>query len=116
MAARFEYLSCDIVTLLGFGHPLKMQTDESYRFMCKGMAVANYYINTCLQFFRLHQLKLARAFHIFSNTWRARYKSLVEKMIRIRMSEEKDVRYNLFAVAFTANAEAINPGEGFRMS
>ncbi|KAI1261137.1 cytochrome P450 [Xylariaceae sp. FL1019] len=116
MAVRLEYLSCDIVSLLAFGYPLKLQTDETYRFMCKGMTTANYYTNTRMQFFRLHQLRLGSTLHFLSNAMRERYKKLVERMIGFRMSEDRDVRHDLYSIASKANAEAINPEDGIRMS
>ncbi|KAI0476611.1 cytochrome P450 [Xylariaceae sp. FL0804] len=115
MAVRLEYLSCDIVSLLAFGYPLKLQTDETYRFMCRGMTIANYYTNTRMQFFRLHQLRLSPALHFFTNAMRERYKKLVEKMIGFRMSEDRDVRHDLYSIVSKANDEAINPGDGIRM-
>ncbi|KAH9903996.1 cytochrome P450 [Xylariomycetidae sp. FL2044] len=116
MSDRFEYLSCDIVTLLGFGHPLKLQTDQTYRFMCQGMVTGNYYTNTRMQFFRIHQLKLSNIVHFFNRAMREKYKSLIDRMISIRMSEDTDARHDLFSVTSKANSEATNPREGIRMS
>ncbi|KAJ3568633.1 hypothetical protein NPX13_g6353 [Xylaria arbuscula] len=116
MSDRFEYLSCDIVTLLGFGHPLKLQTDETYRFMCKGMAVANYYTNTHMQFFLIYRLKLTAALHFFNNPLREKYKKLVRRMIGIRMSEDTNARHDLYSVITAANTEAINAEERIQMS
>ncbi|KAI0147463.1 cytochrome P450 [Xylariaceae sp. FL1272] len=116
MSDRFEHLSYDIVTLLGFGHPLKLQTDETYRFMCKGMAVANYYTNTHMQFFLIYQLELTAALHFLNNAMREKYRTLVRKMVSVRMSEDKDIRHDLYSVTSKANAEAVNPEEGIQLS
>jgi hypothetical protein len=115
MSERLEYLSCDIIGQLAFGYQLKLQTSDEYRFMIKGMYFANYFTNTRMQFFRLHQLRLGSVIHYFNTSIRERYKRLVEKMIANRMSESESARHDLYAVSSQVNAAALHPGENIRL-
>lgn len=116
MSERLEYLSCDIVGLLSFGYQLKLQTDDKHRFMVRGMYFGNYFTNTRMQFFRLHQLRLGSILHYFNTSILERYKSLLERMITNRISEDAYARHDLYAVSSQASAEAIDPSESIRIS
>ncbi|RYP42528.1 hypothetical protein DL767_000216 [Monosporascus sp. MG133] len=109
---RVTYLACDLIALLSLGFPLRLQTDATYRFMIPGMFRANHLANTRMQWFRLHQLRLFSLLTYFTNDTRERYKRLMEKMIKSRLAEEKNVRHDLFSIV----SEASSNGESIRVS
>ncbi|TGJ79585.1 hypothetical protein E0Z10_g9176 [Xylaria hypoxylon] len=109
---RVTYLACDLIALLSLGFPLKLQTDPAYRFMVPGMFCANHLANTRMQWFRLHQLRLFSLLNYFATDTRERYKRLMEKMVKTRLSEDKDARNDLFSIVSNASSE----GENIRVS
>ncbi|KAI0110922.1 cytochrome P450 [Nemania sp. FL0031] len=105
-------LACDLVALLSLGFPLKLQTDPANRFMVTGMFRANHLANTRMQWFRLHQLRVFSLLNYFTNDIRERYKRLLETMIKARLSEDKDIREDLYSIM----TNAMSRGENVRMS
>lgn len=105
---RVTYLGCDIIALLSLGFPLKLQTDTTYRFMVPGMFRANHLANTRMQWFRLHQLRVFSLLNYFTQDTRERYKRLMEKMIKTRLSEDKNVRHDLFSIVSEASSQGEN--------
>lgn len=116
MTDRLHYLTCDIIALLAFGYDLKLQTDETNRFLLTGMQGANYLANTRMQFYRLHQLKFADILNAVSYKMIERYKVLLETMIKARTTKDKNARHDLFSVALDANDAAGNPADKTRLS
>ncbi|KAI1748764.1 cytochrome P450 [Xylaria castorea] len=109
---RATYFASDLIALLSLGFPLKLQTDPTYRFMVPGMFRANHLANTRMQWFRLHQLRLFSLLNYFTADTRERYKRLMEKMIKTRLSEDKNARHDLFSIVSNASSE----GEDIRVS
>ncbi|KAI1273439.1 cytochrome P450 [Xylaria sp. FL0933] len=109
---RVTYLGCDIIALLSLGFPLKLQTDPTNRFMIAGMFRANHLANTRMQWFRLHQLRVFSLLNYFTADTRERYKRLMEMMIKMRLSEDKNARHDLFSIVSNASSQ----GENIRVS
>ncbi|KAI0389029.1 cytochrome P450 [Xylariaceae sp. FL0594] len=112
MTQRVTYLACDVIALLALGFPLKLQSEERYRFMVGGMFRANHLANTRMQWFRLHQLRVFSLLNYFTRDTREQYKRMIEAMIKSRLSEAKDVRHDLFSIVSTASSQ----GEDIRVS
>ncbi|KAF7532048.1 hypothetical protein G7054_g8310 [Neopestalotiopsis clavispora] len=116
MSTQLDYLACDIVGLLSFGSRLRLQTNNENRFMMRGMYYGNYISNTRMQYFRLHQLRLAHVIRYLNGTFLERYKKFLEKVITRRVSDDKPSTHDLYAAAMQVNGEASDPTEGVRMS
>jgi cytochrome P450 len=116
MSTQLDYLACDIVGLLSFGSRLRLQTNHENRFMMRGMYYGNYISNTRMQYFRLHQLRLAHVIRYLNGTFLERYKKFLERVITRRVSDDKPSTHDLYAAAMQVNGEASDPTEGVRMS
>lgn len=79
--------------------------------MVDGMFLATHFANVRMQQYRFHQLRVFSLLRYFGNDMRERWKRLLERMIRTRTSEDKDVRHDLYSVAAQANSQ----GETLRM-
>jgi cytochrome P450 len=80
--------------------------------MVPGMFRANHLANTRMQWFRLHQLRVFSLLNYFTTDTREKYKRLMEKMIKTRLSEDKNARHDLFSIVSKASSD----GEDIRMS
>lgn len=116
MTPCLEYLACDIIGLLAFGHHLNLQTDQSGRWFVEGMRTGNYFTYTRMQFYRIHQLKLSYVMHFLSRSLRTRYKNFVDNIVNTRKAQPIDARHDLYSVAARQNLEAVNTGQRIRES
>ncbi|ETS86539.1 hypothetical protein PFICI_00367 [Pestalotiopsis fici W106-1] len=116
LSTRLDYLTCDIVGLLSFGYHLRLQTNSDNRFMMRGMYYGNYFSNTRMQYYRLHQFRLGRIIQHLSKATLEKYKRLMEKMITERISNDNPLTHDLYAVASQANRDEETLGGNVRMS
>jgi cytochrome P450 len=93
---RCQWLGLDVVGLLSFGYRLNLQTDESYRFIPKGMAFVNSRINLYLQFPEISPIEfiLSR----LNQKQRSKYIDVVKTMITKRVSQPKDAQHDLYSL------------------
>jgi hypothetical protein len=116
MSDRLEYLSGDIIGFLSFGHSLDLQVSRTNRFIVEGMLAFNHVVNILMQWFRLQQLGISYALSIFTRSTQERYRTFLEKIIRIRTPEPPDIRHDLYSVASSVDADATELGDGIRTS
>ncbi|RWA09602.1 hypothetical protein EKO27_g5504 [Xylaria grammica] len=91
-------LGADIVGHLAFGYALNMQTDPTYRFVLRGLAVGSYQNNTFMQFPMLKKLGLHNLVTILGGyASRMKYKDMLQKMITSRLSQEKHAQNDLYS-------------------
>ena len=100
MTPRCKYLGIDIVSLLAFGKPLHTQTSHTNRFFADGFAAGNFFQNMRLQYPRLQQLRFNEALSMLKGIQekRARYRELIEKLIRERLAEDDQAQRDLYSV------------------
>ncbi|KAI1858056.1 uncharacterized protein JN550_012878 [Neoarthrinium moseri] len=116
MTDNIRNLACDIIGLLAFGYPLELQTTATNHFMVKGMALANWLVNTRMQWFRIQQSRINDLLILLDTGVREQYKRLLERMIKGRLSEDKHIRHDLYSIASEANEDLANPGGSIRLS
>ncbi|KAI0010008.1 cytochrome P450 [Xylariaceae sp. FL0662B] len=97
MTDRCKRLGMDIVGLLAFGYPLNMQTDPTYRFVLRGLAVGTYQNNSFMQFPLLKKLGLHHLLLIVGFAQRVKYKRMLQLMISTRLREEKHAKHDLYS-------------------
>lgn len=100
MTPRCKYLGIDIVALLAFGKPLRTQTSPTNRFFADGFAAGNFFQNMRLQYPRLQQLRLNEVLGMLKGIQeaRARYRVLIERLIRERLAQDKQAQRDLYSV------------------
>jgi cytochrome P450 len=113
---NITYLACDIIGLLAFGYGLELQTTSTNHFMVRGMSVANWFLNTRMQYFRLQQLRINDFVNRFETSVREQYRCLLEKMITGRLREDKHIRHDLYSVATEADHDVTKSGGNIRIS
>ncbi|RYP11509.1 hypothetical protein DL764_000032 [Monosporascus ibericus] len=99
MTQPFKYLGYDIVGHLAFGYPLKLQTDDSNRFVVKANAYGNFRLNMYMQWPLLRHLRIESVLDLLPNGLRVRLFNLIETMIKARLAQDKDARRDLFFYA-----------------
>ncbi|CAI6018320.1 unnamed protein product [Clonostachys chloroleuca] len=97
MTKRLEYLGGDVVGHLGFGYPLKMQTEETNQWLMWGLSFVNVRVNIYMQFPKLAFIE--PALKILGSKIRNKYRSIIGKMIVNRTSMPKDAKRDLYAYA-----------------
>ncbi|KAI1355100.1 cytochrome P450 [Xylaria sp. FL0043] len=90
-------LGADIVGHLAFGYALNMQTDPTYRFVLRGLAVGSYQNNSFMQFPMLKRLGLHNLLLLAGFSKRMKYKQMLQKMITSRLAQEKHARSDLYS-------------------
>ncbi|KAI0812084.1 cytochrome P450 [Xylaria sp. FL0064] len=90
-------LGADIVGHLAFGYALNMQTDPTYRFMLRGLAVGSYQNNSFMQFLMLKKLGLHNLLVLAGFSKRMKYKEMLQKMITSRLAQEKHAQSDLYS-------------------
>lgn len=107
----------DFAAHLGFGFPLDLQTKEENRFLPRGITLANYRINSYMNFPFLSKLGFE---HLFKrSTLRTRWRSTVERMITSRVSQDKNAKadfYSFVANNLSVGSEGIQHSELFAES
>ncbi|KAI1405615.1 cytochrome P450 [Hypoxylon fuscum] len=114
MTDRTTFLACDIIAMLAFGYPMKLQTDPENRFIVEGMLSANYIASYRMQCYRLHQARFFDIKQFLDTPKLKRYWSLMVKIIMTRTAEDDNVRHDLFSVVADSNKQAVDPGDGIR--
>lgn len=97
MTERCKRLSLDIIGLLAFGFPLNTQTDETYRFIIKGIAFGNYRSNSFMQFPPLKNRVLDPVLHVLTRKGRKGYLKALERMISTRLAMDKDAKIDFYS-------------------
>ncbi|KAI2618438.1 cytochrome P450 [Hypoxylon sp. NC1633] len=97
MTDHCKRLGMDIVGLLAFGFPLNMQTQETNRFMLRGLAIGTYQNNCFMQFPLLKKLGLHNALLLLGYSQRMRYKRILQTMIKSRLLEGIHSRNDLYS-------------------
>ncbi|KAK7738228.1 hypothetical protein SLS63_002562 [Diaporthe eres] len=97
MTERCKRLSLDIIGLLAFGFPLNTQTDETYRFIIKGIAFGNYRSNSFMQFPGLKNRVLDPVLHALTRKGRIGYLKALERMISTRLAMDKDAKVDFYS-------------------
>lgn len=98
MTDCLKRLGMDIVGLLAFGFPLNMQTDPTYRFMVKGLSFGGYRAHCFMQFPPIRRLGFQHLLGIVGRSQRVKFGEMMQRMIRTRLSEDKNVRQDLYSV------------------
>lgn len=95
LTSHCSRLGLDIAADLGFGYPLELQKKEENRFVQDGFGVGNYRVHTYMNFPILSKLPLDRLFK--KAPTRLKLRSLVEKMMRARLAQDKAVRRDYYS-------------------
>ncbi len=91
-------LGADIVGHLAFGYAMNMQTDPTYQFVLRGLAVGSYQNNSFMQFPMLKKLGLHNLVPIVGGfASRMKYRNMLQKMITSRLSQEKHAKNDLYS-------------------
>lgn len=96
MSERLKYLGYDIVGFLAFGYPLKLQTEDTNRFIIQANAYGNFRLNAYMQWPLLRNLKVEALSMVFPSSLRVRLFNLIEKMIFTRLAQPRDARRDLY--------------------
>jgi cytochrome P450 len=97
MTENCKRLGLDVVGQLAFGFPLNTQTSPTYRFISKGMTMANYRVNAFIQFPFLKNVVLDSVLHVLSRARRMEYRRTVERMIATRLKMDKHAKNDLYS-------------------
>lgn len=97
MTDRCKRLGMVIVGLLAFGYLLHMQTDETNRFMLRGLSIGTWQNNSFMQFPLLKKLGMHHLLLLHGYYQRRMYKRTLQTMIRRRLSEEKHAQNDLYS-------------------
>ena len=97
MTDRCERLGMDIVCLLAFGYPLKMQTDSRYRFVIQGLHIGGYQNNAFMQVPLLKKLNMHHLLRLVGFQTRRKYLSMLQLMIKSRLAQDKDAQNDLYS-------------------
>lgn len=97
LTERCKRLGMDIVGLLAFGSPLNLQTDPTYRFFLRGMAIGTYQNNSAMQFPLLKKLLLHYLLIVLGYAQRMKYLRMLQNLINTRLSEEKHARNDFYS-------------------
>lgn len=94
---RVKRLGYDIVGHLSFGYDLRLQTDETNRFLVNAITLGNYRSNINMQFPFVHKAHLHNAVgRFFYPSW-DEFTNLLQTMISTRLSQKKDAQYDFYA-------------------
>ncbi|KAH7304314.1 cytochrome P450 [Stachybotrys elegans] len=92
---RCRRLSMDVAVQLGFGCSLNLQTNHDHDFIFQGISIANYRINSYMNFPALSNLQLDL---ILKNTpMRAKWHNTVAKMVQARLSVGRDAKRDFYS-------------------
>lgn len=113
MSDHIKRLGMDIVGLLAFGFPLNMQTEETYRFMNRGLNVGGYRAHCFMQFPLIKRFGIEHLLAFASRSQRTKYVQMMQRMIGTRLAEDKHTRHDLYSVV----ADYLdNPTDGITTS
>ncbi|KAI1264045.1 cytochrome P450 [Xylariaceae sp. FL1019] len=94
-----RHLGLDVIGQLGFGYDLKLQTDDSHRFLKDGVMFSNFRINLVFQLPALLGFRPDLIASKLPNSIRAKLLNTVEKMVRSRLAEPLDAKHDLLSFA-----------------
>ncbi|KAI1120938.1 cytochrome P450 [Nemania abortiva] len=94
---RAKWLGLDIVGHLSFGYDLRLQTDETNRFLVNAITLGNYRSNINMQFPFIHKIHLLDAVGRFLYPSWDQFTSLLQTMISTRLAQEKDAHRDFYA-------------------
>ncbi|KAK3937135.1 cytochrome P450 [Diplogelasinospora grovesii] len=106
MTDRCKRLGIDIIGLLAFGYELKTQTEETHRFIIKGITGSNYRSNCFLQWPLPKKMGIDQAMHFLTYGLRQRYFRMLQGMISARLSQDKHAKVDLLSFV----ADSIDTG------
>ncbi|CAJ2503002.1 Uu.00g103960.m01.CDS01 [Anthostomella pinea] len=112
MTEKCKRLALDIAGLLAYGHPLKLQTEETNRFMTSPLQARDFRVNLYLQFQLITQLGIQLLVELpFFRTQR-RWLNLVRPLIYARIAEDRRAKVDLYSFAYdTLNEEGRKSNE-----
>ncbi|KAI0397596.1 cytochrome P450 [Xylariaceae sp. FL0594] len=102
IAKRSKYLALDIVGHLAFGYSLNLQTESTNHYMIGALRRGNYRVNTYMQYPLLATLRLELLFYVVNRMRKVSYLTLLEKMIKARLREDKHAKHDLYSVVADA--------------
>ncbi len=97
MTVLCKRLGVDLVGLLAFGFGLNTQTEETYRFLIRGLVAGNFKANLYLQFPFLKRLQLDYLLTLLSRRQREQYYALVDTMLSARLKEDIHAKTDLIS-------------------
>lgn len=98
MTQRAKRLGMDIVGLLAFGYPLKMQTETTYRALHAGLDSGNAHTNALMQFPRLQSRLVAYPLHVLTWTTLKRTLGQIQHIIQTRLAQDKNAQVDLYSL------------------
>ncbi|KAH9885670.1 cytochrome P450 [Xylariomycetidae sp. FL2044] len=117
MTDRCRRLTMDVAVRLSFGFPLTLQTANDYDFILSGIALANYRINSFMNFPALSYIPIEAMFK--KSPLRNKWHRTIAKMTTERLSESKDAKHDLYSFIMNnldAGSEDIRDSELFMES
>ncbi|KAI2613242.1 cytochrome P450 [Hypoxylon sp. NC1633] len=110
MTERSKRLGLDIVGHLSFGYDLRLQTEETNRFLINAIQVGNFRSNLNMQFPFIHKAHLHSAIgRFFYPSW-DEFTRLLQTMIGTRLGQDKDAQpdfYSYVSDAMAAESEDV---------
>jgi hypothetical protein len=99
---RTKRLGYDIVGHLSFGYDLRLQTEETNRFLVDAIALGNYRSNLNMQFPFIHKLHLHEVVgRLFYPSW-DEFTNLLGSMIKSRMQQGKATQHDFYSLVSEA--------------
>jgi cytochrome P450 len=99
-----RYLGLDTAGQLGFSYQLKLQTEETYRFLADAITLGSWRNNACMQYTLLAKLRPGPIMDLFPNSLRARLFAMVKLMVASRLSRSSDKSHHDLLSAFEAQS------------
>lgn len=97
MTDQFKRLGLDVVGHLAFGFALDLQTESTYRFIVRGIAIGTFQNNCWLQWPLLRKLRLHWVLIILSYGRRLKYLKTLKHMITTRLAADKHAKNDLYS-------------------
>ena len=107
----------DVAAHLGFGFPLEVQTREETRFLLQGITLANYRINSYMNFPFLSKLGFDQIFE--RSKLREKWHRTVGNMITTRIAQDKSAKSDFYSFVennLDAGSDGIQHSELFAES
>ncbi|RYP06663.1 hypothetical protein DL765_009397 [Monosporascus sp. GIB2] len=108
MSDRCKFIGIDIVGRLAFGYDLRSQTDPKNRHIAKEFKTGNHRLNVYMQDPFLGMLRLEPLAQIINLAKKNSYLRILQRMIKSRLEEEKNAKYDLYSLI----ADAVDSPSG----
>ncbi|KAI1879528.1 hypothetical protein JX265_002482 [Neoarthrinium moseri] len=96
LTERCRRLAMDVVGHLAFGFPLDLQTKDEHYYVLSGFSIANFRINSYMNFPFLSKLGLD---HLFNRSpFRRKLRSVVQKMITTRLAQDRKETPDFYSI------------------